>query len=368
MLKKQTQFNITSTNILNKKKGGDFKNNLDNKTYPTQYISKQPIASGTLPKTFAYSILHLIWNSFNQESILKENKSFLNNFSLKIKQDLTPHSENEQTNTDMYHLIMSNIFNNFYIQESFETLDLLDEDKKKYHVMYIPSDFNNDKLKLLSLMDNPLFNESSDKFKEIFWQHYNYYETQICEFLLRALLFDKMTLQVHDKEKAFNESDISLLIQAIGDSFKKDSFYPNKDFNISNINIDNIKGFFEIGFISMNPIIIHHVLSFNKEKLNNNIYYLLQRTTPEIFFILFAYQEFSRDFYLYMQKNNMDSTIYLNNDVFNLTKIIVEFFQSVNLYENFVQIILNGIEKHKEATLLKNFFKNCLHLTEIEIK
>lgn len=366
MLKKQPQFNIISTNILNKKMAGTT-SNLDNKIYPVKYVSKPPIASGTLPKTFAFSILHLVWNTVNQEDILKVNESFLSNLSLQIKQELTPHSDNEQVNIDMYRLIMSNIFSNFYIQESFETAELLNEKEKKYHVMYIPSDFNNDKLKLLNLMGNSLFNDSNEQFKDVFWQHYNYYENQIYEFLLRALLFEKMTLHVEDKEKNFSESDINLLIQAVGDSFKKDPLYPNKDFNVSEININNVKEFFEIGFISMNPIITHNVLAFNKDKIHENIYYLLQRTTPEILFVLFAYQEFARDFYLYMQKNNMESTIYLDNDVFNLTKIIIGFFQSVNLYEHFVQIILNGIEKHKEATLLKDFFKNSLHLTEIEI-
>ena len=125
------KINLGSINNL----GGFSKQKLE---LSNQYAPKISVVSGLYSKSFAFSIIHAIYNTSHVQKILKDNHQYLINNGIQLNINEQKHDDENNMNVKMFHIIWKLILNNLYMKN-------VQDDVHQTHqsqLFYIPIDYS----------------------------------------------------------------------------------------------------------------------------------------------------------------------------------------------------------------------------------
>ena len=344
-----------------------------------QYVPKISVVSGLYSKSFAFSIIHAIYNTSHLQKILKDNHQYLINNGIQLNINEQKHDDENNMNVKMLHIIWQLILNNFCMK------NVQDNVNPTFHscqLFYIPIDYSRDSDAYEELLRNPLFKDVDDEFMNVFWQHYNYYEQNLIRFLILGFGFEELvelTLS-GDTVKSFNYTTLQTLKSNLNTecNLLKEPYYPTSDIQqiLNNQTVDEL---FEIAFYTCNSYWLNHILAFNKNDFKNSIYLKLQQRVPEVFAVNLSMQEMIMQWYIYVYQLNLESLIYIPDLYeFETENLIIDFYSTMSMYPNLIQIFNRQLEKliHSQNDWIKsvninnkneflNRFENLLNLDKI---
>ena len=340
-----------------------------------QYAPKISVVSGLYSKSFAFSIIHAIYNTSHVQKILKDNHQYLINNGIQLNINEQKHDDENNMNVKMFHIIWQLILNNFCMKN-------VQDDVHQAQLFYIPIDYSRDSDAYEELLRNPLFKDVDDEFMDVFWQHYNYYEQNLIRFLILGFGFEELVelTSSGDTVKSFNYTTLQTLKSNLNAecNLLKEPYYPTSDIQqiLNNQTVDEL---FEIAFYTCNSYWLNHILAFNKNDFKNSIYLKLQQHVPEFFAVNLSIQEMIMQWYIYVYQLNLESLIYIPDLYeFETENLIIDFYSTISMYPNLIQIFNRQLEKlmHSQNDWIKavnannkneflNRFKNLLNLDKI---
>ena len=343
-----------------------------------QYAPKISVVSGLYSKSFAFSIIHAIYNTSHVQKILKDNHQYLINNGIQLNINEQKHDDENNMNVKMFHTIWQLILNNFCMKN-------VQGDVHQNHqaqLFYIPIDYSRDSDAYEELLRNPLFKDVDDEFMDVFWQHYNYYEQNVIRFLILGFGFEELVelTSSGDTVKSFNYTTLQTLKNNLNAecNLLKEPYYPTSDIQqiLNNQTVDEL---FEIAFYTCNSYWLNYILAFNKNDFKNSIYLKLQQHVPEFFAVNLSIQEMIMQWYIYVYQLNLESLIYIPDLYeFETENLIIDFYSTISMYPNLIQIFNRQLEKlmHSQNDLIKavnvnnkneflNRFENLLNLDKI---
>lgn len=344
-----------------------------------QYVPKISVVSGFYTKSFAFAIIHAIYNVFHIRDILKNSHQYLINNDIQLNINEQKHDNKNSVNVKMFNLIWQLLLENFcmkYIQED------VNQSNQAYQLFYIPTDYSRDFDAYEELLRNTLFKDVDSEFVDVFWQHYNYYEHNLIRFLILGFEFEELVELTSsiDNVKSFNYTTLQTLKNNLNTEFNllKSPYYPTVDIQqiLTNQSVDEL---FEIAFYTCNSYWLNHILAFNKNDFKNSIYLKLQQHVPEVFAVHLSMQEMIMQWYIYVYQLNLESLIYIPDLYeFETENLIIDFYSTMSMYPNLIQIFNRQLEKliHSQNDWIKavninnkneflNRFENLLNLDKI---
>ena len=345
-----------------------------------QYAPKISVVSGLYSKSFAFSIIHAIYNTSHVQKILQDNHQYLINNGIHLNINEQKHDGANNMNVELFHVIWQMLLNNFCMQ------NVQDEDASQAHLacrlFYIPIDYSRDADAYEELLRNHLFKDVDNEFIDVFWQHYNYYEQNLIRFLILGFGFEELVelTSSSDTVKSFNYTTLQTLRNNLNTEFNllKSLYYPTTDIQriLTDQSVDEL---FEIAFYTCNSYWLNHILTFNKNDFKNSIYLKLQQHVPEVFAVHLYMQEIIMQWYIYVYQLNLESLIYIPDLYeFETENLIIDFYSTIAMYPNLIQIFNRQLEKlmHSQNDWIKsvnvnnkneflNRFENLLNLDKI---
>ena len=344
-----------------------------------QYVQKISVVSGLYSKSFAFSIIHAIYNTSHVQKILKDNHQYLINNGIQLNINEQKHDDTNDMNVKMFHVIWQLLLNNFCMKN---VQDNVNPNFYSFQLFYIPVDYSRDSDAYEELLRNPLFKDVDDEFMDVFWQHYNYYEQNLIRFLILGFGFEELVelTSSSDNVKSFNYTTLQTLRNNLNNEFDllKAPYYPTT--NIQQILTDqSVDELFEIAFYTCNSYWLNYILAFNKNDFKNSIYLKLQQHVPEVFAVHLFMQEMIMQWYIYVYQLNLESLIYIPDLYeFETENLIIDFYSTMSMYPNLIQIFNRQLEKliHSQNDWIKavninnkneflNRFENLLNLDKI---
>ena len=349
-----------------------------------QYVSKISVVSGLYSKSFAFSIIHAMYNTSHVQKILKDNHQYLINNGIQLNINEQKHDDENNMNVKMFHTIWQLLLNNFCMKN---VQDDVHQTRQAYQtcyakLFYIPIDYSRDSDAYEELLRNPLFKGVDGEFIDVFWQHYNYYEQNLIRFLILGFGFEELVelTQSGDAGKNFNYTTLQTLKSNLNTELNllKSPYYSTTDIQqiLNNQTVDEL---FEIAFYTCNSYWLNHILAFNKNDFKNSIYLKLQQHVPELFAVNLSMQELIMQWYIYVYQLNLESLIYISDlSEFETENLIIDFYATIAMYPNLIKIFNRQLEKliHSQNDWIKaintnnkneflNRFENLLNLDKI---
>ena len=311
-----------------------------------QYVPKISVVSGFYTKSFAFAIIHAIYNVFHIRDILKNSHQYLINNDIQLNINEQKHDNKNSVNVKMFNLIWQLLLENFcmkYIQED------VNQSNQAYQLFYIPTDYSRDFDAYEELLRNTLFKDVDSEFVDVFWQHYNYYEHNLIRFLILGFEFEELVELTSsiDNVKSFNYTTLQTLKNNLNTEFNllKSPYYPTVDIQqiLTNQSVDEL---FEIAFYTCNSYWLNHILAFNKNDFKNSIYLKLQQYVPEVFAVNLSIQEMIMQWHIYVYQLNLESLIYTPDlSEFETENLIIDFYSTIAMYPNLIQIFNRQLER-----------------------
>lgn len=310
--------------------------------FSDKYVPKISVVSGLYSKSFAFSIIHAIYNTSHVQNILQDNHQYLINNGIQMNIDEETYSNDNNMNVKLFCVIWQLLLNNFCMK------NVQDNVNQNYQLFYIPTDYSRDSDAYEELLRNPLFKDVGAEFTDVFWQHYNYYEHNLIRFLILGFGFEELVeLASSGDTKKFNYSTLQTLRNNLNAEFNllKSPYYPTTDIQQILTNESGAE-LFEIAFYTCNSDWLNHILAFNKNDFKNSIYLKLQQHVPEVFGINLFIQEMIMNWYIYAYQLNLESLICIPDlHEFETENLIIDFYSTISLYPNLIKIFNRQFER-----------------------
>lgn len=318
------------------------------------FKNKYPLISEPISLTLLMLILNGVFNISNRNLIINNSNQFMINYANKNELDimLNTYVDNDKLVQDkIYEIIVNKIYNNlFYDLKFLSKSSYLDDQYFLYYLPITNSDFH-------SWINENLSNIlNTDEEKEFFYQHYSFVEDKIIQFLSSMITFYEA---VNSNQKSLTSKEIRELrndfLKANRDE-KILKFLPetiNSELkNLNNYNHEEKTYLFQLCFSTMNSYVFNHLLIAYPE-----YYKHLQESNPLIIIDFLNKQKDFFNFYLSINISNLDTLIYSENGALSTRDLIINFYDIVYCYPNFISLINYQIDRLDRMINDKSIYK-----------